>query len=448
MNLPRPRHHRQHGPEYGATMGFFPIDEQDHSTTSASPAATRSRSTSSRSTTKAKGSGGMTRRRSGLHRRPRARPVHRRALPGRAQSAPRTASTCSDMKPSGARHLADAFFDSRPSVLGHEGGQPNAKNRDDSRQRRFRRLHSEDDKRLRRGSTLEPRRRRHRRHHQLHQHLQPLRHARRRPPRQEANEAASPSKPWVKTSLAPGSRVVTEYYEKAGLSEISTRSASTSSATAAPPASATPAPSRSDREGHRRGRPRRRLRPLRQPQLRGPRQPARQGQLPRQPAARRRLRPRGHRRHRPGERPRRRDADGNPVYLQDIWPSQQEIKAGLASAVTSRNSSSASTATSSKATTVERVECPSGELYDWDDDSTYIQEPPFFDDMTEDPRPSRASAAPAAWVKLGDSVTTDHISPAGAIKPRTPPPASTCRTTASPRASSTATAPAAATTAS
>ena len=99
------------------------------------------------------------------------------------------------------------------------------------------------------------------------------------------------SKPWVKTSLAPGSQVVTDYLTRPGCRPTSTSSASTSSASAAPPASATPGPlpDRSPKPINDE-RPRRRGRAVRQPQLRRPRQPRRAGELPRLAAAGRRLR--------------------------------------------------------------------------------------------------------------------------------------------------------------
>jgi aconitate hydratase len=95
-----------------------------------------------------------------------------------------------------------------------------------------------------RGQGLRHRRRRRddRRDHQLHQHLEPRRAGGGRSRRQEGHELGLKPKPWVKTSLAPGSQVVTDYLNKAGLQSTSTISASTSSAMAARPASATPAP--------------------------------------------------------------------------------------------------------------------------------------------------------------------------------------------------------------
>jgi hypothetical protein len=105
----------------------------------------------------------------------------------------------------------------------------------------------------------------------------------------KALEKGLKRKPWVKTSLAPGAQVVTDYLERAGLQTTSTRSASTSSATAAPPASATPARLTADLQGDQRQRPDRLLGAVRQPQLRGPRQSRTCGQLPGLAAAGRRL---------------------------------------------------------------------------------------------------------------------------------------------------------------
>ena len=63
---------------------------------------------------------------------------------------------------------------------------------------------------------------------------------------------------------------------------------------------------------------------------------------------------------------------------------------------------------------------PEGDLFAWDPESTYVRRPPYFDGMPREPGRSRTSPAPAAWCVVGDSVTTDHISPAGAIKPDSP----------------------------
>jgi aconitate hydratase len=130
-------------------------------------------------------------------------------------------------------------------------------------------------------------------------------------------------KPWVKTSLAPGSQVVSSISRPRGCRRISTRLASTSWATAAPPASATPGRCPSDLQGHRQdGDLVADLGAVGQPQLRGPREPRRARELPRLAAAGRRLCDRRRHEHRHDDRAARHDKDGKPVYLKDIWPTR------------------------------------------------------------------------------------------------------------------------------
>ncbi len=107
--------------------------------------------------------------------------------------------------------------------------------------------------------------------------------------------------------------------------------------------------------------------------------------------------------------------DGSPVYLRDIWPSQQEVHEVIGRTIGSEMFKSNYASVFDGDANWNRIEAPAGEIYAWDDESTYVKNPPYFDGMTlevsaiEDIRGARA----LAW--LGDSVTTDHISPAGAI---------------------------------
>ncbi|MDD1015971.1 aconitate hydratase AcnA [Pseudomonas rubra] len=111
--------------------------------------------------------------------------------------------------------------------------------------------------------------------------------------------------------------------------------------------------------------------------------------------------------------------DGQPVYLRDIWPSQQEIAEAVASVDTAMFHKEYAEVFTGDAQW-QAIEVPKAATYVWQDDSTYIQHPPFFDDITgplpviEDIRGVRVLAL------LGDSVTTDHISPAGNIKADSP----------------------------
>lgn len=114
------------------------------------------------------------------------------------------------------------------------------------------------------------------------------------------------------------------------------------------------------------------------------------------------------------------DTDGNDVFLKDIWPSQQEISDTVASCM----SPDMYTTQYSQATVGppewQSIQTSTGELYDWSEKSTYIQEPPFFVDMPVDPPAIKSIEDANVLVSVGDSTTTDHISPAGAIKPSSP----------------------------
>ena len=114
------------------------------------------------------------------------------------------------------------------------------------------------------------------------------------------------------------------------------------------------------------------------------------------------------------------DATGAPVYLRDIWPTQQEIAEIVASSVHGDQFRHEYAGVFTGTEEWRAVEVPTGDLYDWDDASTYIQEPPFFEGLTPDPSPITPIHGARALLKLGDSVTTDHISPAGSIGADTP----------------------------
>ena len=114
------------------------------------------------------------------------------------------------------------------------------------------------------------------------------------------------------------------------------------------------------------------------------------------------------------------DEDGNPVYLRDIWPSQDEVAREIESALDPNlyKKQYANVYTGNEQW--NEVEVPSGDLYAWDPDSTYIQEPSFFEDLSPEPEDLTDIESARVLVKVGDSVTTDHISPAGAIPSKSP----------------------------
>jgi len=115
-----------------------------------------------------------------------------------------------------------------------------------------------------------------------------------------------------------------------------------------------------------------------------------------------------------------RDSNGKDVYLRDIWPTQQEINEAIARCVRPGQFKERYAHVFEGDDQWRAVPCLGGELYRFSSASTYIQEPPFFIDMTPDPQPIQPITAARCLVMVGDSVTTDHISPAGAIKPDSP----------------------------
>ena len=114
------------------------------------------------------------------------------------------------------------------------------------------------------------------------------------------------------------------------------------------------------------------------------------------------------------------DKDGNAVYLKDIWPTQQEVDDLVSECVTREQFVEQYADVFAGSDEWKAIQSSEGALYDWDEKSTYVQEPPFFTDLTPEPQPIKAIEGARCLAKLGDSVTTDHISPAGAIKTGTP----------------------------
>jgi aconitate hydratase len=112
--------------------------------------------------------------------------------------------------------------------------------------------------------------------------------------------------------------------------------------------------------------------------------------------------------------------DGKPVYLKDIWPTAEEVRQTVAASVQPEQFQSRYGNVWQSNPRWNAVPTSTGELYDWDATSTYIQEPPFLADLTLEPKPPQSVRGARVLLALGDSVTTDHISPAGSIAKTSP----------------------------
>jgi aconitate hydratase len=109
------------------------------------------------------------------------------------------------------------------------------------------------------------------------------------------------------------------------------------------------------------------------------------------------------------------DEEGNDIYLDDIWPSADEIKAMIEEVVKPEFYKEEYEGIETSNETWNNIDIPKGSVYAWDDASTYIQEPPFFMDLTPEVPDIESVEGARVLVKAGDSTTTDHISPAGSI---------------------------------
>jgi len=114
------------------------------------------------------------------------------------------------------------------------------------------------------------------------------------------------------------------------------------------------------------------------------------------------------------------DQDGNPVHLQDIWPSQQEIYDTVGSSIDSDMFKSSYGNVFEGDANWKGIDSPEGEIYTWDDSSTYVKNPPYFEGMSLQPGDVSEIHNARTLALLGDSVTTDHISPAGGIAADSP----------------------------
>jgi aconitate hydratase len=113
-------------------------------------------------------------------------------------------------------------------------------------------------------------------------------------------------------------------------------------------------------------------------------------------------------------------ADGNDVFLRDIWPSPREIQETIDSAIASEMFSSDYSDVFAGDERWQNLPTPAGDTFEWDPGSTYVRKPPYFDGMEREPAPVSDITGARVLAVLGDSVTTDHISPAGAIKQDSP----------------------------
>ncbi|WP_236793121.1 aconitate hydratase [Amycolatopsis sp. GM8] len=120
------------------------------------------------------------------------------------------------------------------------------------------------------------------------------------------------------------------------------------------------------------------------------------------------------------EQPLGQDPAGNDVFLRDIWPSPQEIQQTIDSAITQEMFTKDYADVFDGGERWKSLPTPEGKTFAWAADSTYVRKPPYFEGMEAEPAPVEDIADARVLAKLGDSVTTDHISPAGAIKADTP----------------------------
>ncbi len=114
------------------------------------------------------------------------------------------------------------------------------------------------------------------------------------------------------------------------------------------------------------------------------------------------------------------DKDGNEVFLKDIWPTPQEIQVTMGAAINQQMFAASYADVFDGGERWKSLPTPQGKTFQWDPESTYVRKPPYFEGMPAEPAPVTDISGARVLAKLGDSVTTDHISPAGAIKADTP----------------------------
>lgn len=114
------------------------------------------------------------------------------------------------------------------------------------------------------------------------------------------------------------------------------------------------------------------------------------------------------------------DSQGNPVYLREIWPSPAEVSQAISASITSELFRRKYGEVYRGPESWQKLAVPDGDRFQWDQSSTYIRKPTFFDGITRDPHPLRDIVGARVLALLGDSITTDHISPAGSIAKNSP----------------------------
>ena len=252
--------------------------------------------------------------------------------------------------------------------------------------------------------------------------------------------------PWVKTSLAPGSRVVTDYYQKSGLLPYLEKLRFNVVGYGCTTCIGNSGPLPTDvSKSHRRARPGRRQRAQRQSQLRGPRQCRRARQLPDDPAAGRRLRAR--RPHRPQLRHRaaRQGPDGQArLSSETSGPPQQEVADAIEKGVSSEGFRKEYATVTDGDASWQGLSFPTGDVYKWEPDSTYIRKAPYFDGMKKTARRRSPTSSARACSRCWAIPSPPTTSPRPAPSRPTARPGSISPNTASSRPTSTPTARAAA----
>jgi aconitate hydratase len=237
----------------------------------------------------------------------------------------------------------------------------------------------------------------------------------------KAVEKGLQSKPWVKTTLAPGSKVVTNYYEKAGLTPFLEKlgfnlvgyGCVTCIGNSGPlPVEVSKAVNDNDlavaavlsgnRNFEGRISPDVKMNYLASPPLVVAYSIA------------------GSMDHDFDKDPLGKDSSGNDVFLKDIWPTPAEIQAVIDSVVSSEMFKKDYSSVFAGDHRWTSLATPTGKVFEWDAQSTYVRKPPYFDGMPRNPVPVTDIKGARVLAKLGDSVTTDHISPAGSIKVDSP----------------------------
>jgi aconitate hydratase len=223
--------------------------------------------------------------------------------------------------------------------------------------------------------------------------------------------------PWVKTSLAPGSRVVTDYYTRAGLLQYldALRFQVVGYGCTTCIGNSGPLPTDVSKAIEEHGL-------VAVSVLSGNRNF--EGRISPEVRANYLMSPplvvayalAGHIAHDFATEPLGTGKDGQPVYLKDIWPTQKEVSDTVASCIDSTMFRTQYATVSDGDANWQNLVFPSGETYGWEPDSTYIRKAPYFDGMPATPADVQDITGARVLAVLGDSVTTDHISPAGSIK--------------------------------